>query len=118
MKRFTVMAWVVSLVAVGSYVVLAKPVLSAGPAAAQTCPVSVIVAGAMTQRALFATPELGIIVLVGDKLMRFDSQLNKIGETEIQVDMAQMQRRIEQTMQSYSSLPQPAEVQQYTAESL
>jgi hypothetical protein len=118
MKRFTVMAWMIALIAVGSYVVFARPVSPAGSGAGQTCPASAIVAGAMTQRALFATPELGIIVLVGDKLMRFDSQLNKIGETEIQVDMAQMQRRIEQAMQTYSPTPQPIEVQQETAESL
>ena len=107
MKRFTVIAWVISLVAVGSYVVLAKPAAS-GPAGAHLCPACGVVVGAMTQKALFATEDLGIIVLVGDRLMRFDSHLNKIAETEIQVDAVQMQRRMEQMMQNCSLRPEPA----------
>ncbi len=117
MKRFTVMASLILLIAVGSYVVFAHPASTAGADAAPRYSVSEIVASAMTQRALSATEDLGIIVLVGDKLMRFDSRLNKIGETEIQVDMAQMQRRIEQTLQTYTPTPQPIEVQHEEAES-
>jgi hypothetical protein len=117
MKRFTVVAWVISLVAVGSYVVFARPGAPVGPAAARTGSVSEVVTAAMAQRQLFATEDLGIIVLAGDKLMRFDSQLRKIGETEIQVDMAQMQRRIEQTLQSGALPPRAIEGPQEPAES-
>ncbi len=117
MKRFTPLAWMISLLVVGSYVVLARPTAPVEPAMVRACSVSDVVAAAMTQRQLFATEDLGIIVLAGDKLMRFDSQLRKIGETEIQVDLVQMQRRIEQTPQSYVLPPQPIEVPPAPAES-
>ncbi len=63
MKRFTPLAWMISLLVVGSYVVLARPTAPVEPAMVRACSVSDVVAAAMTQRQLFATEDLGIIVL-------------------------------------------------------
>jgi hypothetical protein len=98
MKQVTVTALAVLLVVVGSYVVLAQPAHPEGGCRLEECPVCRMTAEMMTQKALFVTQDMGVVVLAGDRLMRFDAGLNKIGEAEIGLDLDQLERRIMQRL--------------------
>jgi hypothetical protein len=100
MRQVTVTALVVSLVVVGSYVVRAQPSPPEGICTIDKCPVCRMTAKMMTHTALFVTEDMGVVVLVGDRLMRFDAALNKIGEAEIGIDLDQMERRLLHRLQN------------------
>jgi hypothetical protein len=102
----------ISLAAVATYALFAQTQLSEPGAMqggmapdgngnmVQMCPMCSMLAGAMTPRAMVATEDLGVVVLVGNRLMRFDAGLNKIAETEIPIDMQWMQGQMMHMMQN------------------
>ncbi len=57
-------------------------------------------ANSMTQEALVATSDGGVVVLAGGKLMKYDSALNLVKEVEVKVDYKGMQQRMEKMMES------------------
>jgi hypothetical protein len=113
-KRFTVIALAVSLVVVGSYVVFGQPSPREGTCTLENCPVCRMTAEMMTRQALFVTEDMGVVVLVGDRLMRFDAGLNKIGEAEIGIDLDQIERCILQRLQNCPMHRQGMRVQRVT----
>ncbi len=114
MRQFIIMGLAVSLVVVGSYVVWAQPSPPERMCTIETCPVCRMTAQMMTHGALFVTEEMGVVVLVGDRLMRFDAGLNKIGEAEIGVDLDQMERRLLHRLQNCPMHRQGMRVQPVT----
>lgn len=99
MKQLTVTALVLLSVVVGSYVVWAQPSQPEWMCTMEKCPVCRMTAEMMAQKSLFVTEDMGVVVLVGDRLMRFDAGLHKISETEIGIDLDQMERRLLQRLQ-------------------
>ncbi len=52
----------------------------------------------MMKKEIVATGDGGVIVLVGNKLMKYDKDLNLIKEVEIQVDMEAMMKKCREMM--------------------
>ncbi len=100
MKQFTVTVLAVLFVGVGSYVVWAQPTQPERTCTIEKCPVCRMTTEMMTHKALFVTEDMGVVVLAGDRLMRFDARLNKIDETAIGIDLDQMQRRLLHRLQN------------------
>lgn len=53
----------------------------------------------MMGRLMVATADGGIVILVGNKLQKYDKDLNLIKETEIKVDMTAMHKMMKQMME-------------------
>lgn len=109
MKRSIIAVTTVSLAAIASYALFAQtqspePGTMQGGMVhngnVQMCPMCSMMADAMMHRAMVATEDLGVVVLLGNRLIRFDAELNVIRETEIPIDMEQMQQKIQQMMQN------------------
>ena len=66
----------------------------------QFCPTCGAMMGAMMWKAMTPTQDGGVIVAFGNKLMRYDSQLNLVKETEMKIDMDQMYGEIQKTAQN------------------
>jgi hypothetical protein len=46
-----------------------------------------------------ATPDGGVIVAVGDRLIKYDNQLNVVKDTEMKIDMNQMFSSVQKMME-------------------
>ena len=107
MKRLLIVAVPLALLAmVGSYGVLAQqdaqtsqqPSGMMGRGMGMTgqggqmqgCAMCGMMTGAMMMKTMTATPDGGVIVAVGNRLIKYDNQLNVVKDTEMKVDMNQM----------------------------
>gem|GEM_PF-1857964 len=54
----------------------------------------------MMERSVVATSDGGVIVLAGNKLVKYDKDLNVLKEVEIKVDMAAMQKDMMEMMKN------------------
>jgi hypothetical protein len=113
MRRSLMFAAPVAIAAlIGSYVVFAQPQAQTPPQGAgqpqgqqpigpgmmrsrmmdhmQSCPMCEAMTSAMMLKTMIPTQDGGVIVAFGNKLMRYDSQLNLMKETEMKVDASQM----------------------------
>jgi hypothetical protein len=117
MKRGIAIGAVVLLAVIGSYSLLAQPQPSqpgqppmGGPMGrgmmqgqagqgGMMCPMCAAMGGAMMQKTL-AEVDDGIIVAVGNRLIKYDDDLNKVKEVTIDVDVAAMQQTMQQMMQN------------------
>ena len=50
----------------------------------------------MGGKELLATQDGGVVLMIGNKLIKYDSQLNLVKETEIKIDMEAMQKAMEE----------------------
>lgn len=111
MKRLLIAMGVVLLVVIGSYALLAQP-RQADPGrppmggmgrgmmqdGMMMCPMCAAIGGAMMQTSLAQVKD-GVIVAVGNRLIKYDNNLNKVRETTIEIDAAGMQQAMQQMMQ-------------------
>ncbi len=114
MKRLMVVAVPVALLAmVGSYGVLAQqdsqtPQRPGGMmhgmmgqgGQMQACPMCGMMVGATMMRSMTATPDGGVIVAVGNRLMKYDNQLNLVKDTEMKIDTSQMFSNMQKMMEN------------------
>jgi hypothetical protein len=120
MKRFMIVAVPIALLAMmGSYGVLAQqdsqtPLppggMGRGPGMMrgmmgqggqmQGCPMCGMMTGAMMMKTMTATPDGGVIVAVGNRLIKYDNQLNVVKDTEMKIDMNQMFASVQKMMEN------------------
>lgn len=75
------------------------------------CPIHDKMMASMMQRAIAATPDGGIVVLVGNTLMKYDSALNLVKETEIKVDEQAMQQKMQKMIDNCPICTKPGSSQ-------
>jgi hypothetical protein len=64
-----------------------------------SCPMCRSMMSSMMGKSLIATADGGVVVMVCNKLMKFDKDLNLVKETEMQIDMEGMQKKMMQMME-------------------
>jgi mono/diheme cytochrome c family protein len=72
----------------------------AGPMGGMGCPGCAVACGALTRVSVTATSDGGVVVAVAGKLVKYDSTLKKVSETDLEVDWNQVHRQIQQIMQN------------------
>jgi hypothetical protein len=60
------------------------------------CPMCHMMMGPMMGKSMIATTDGGVVVMVGDKLMKFDKDLNLVKEIKIKMDIEGMPKKVEQ----------------------
>jgi len=63
------------------------------------CPMHQMMMGSMMSKAIATTEDGGVIVSAGDKLIKYDKDLNLIKEVKIAMDMEGMQKKMSQMME-------------------
>jgi len=63
-----------------------------------TCPMHQMMMGPMMGKSMIATTDGGVVVMVGDKLMKFDSAMRFVGEAKIKMDIEGMEKKTDQPM--------------------
>lgn len=64
------------------------------------CPMCATMCKSMVDKAMAATSDGGIVVMVGYKLIKFDRDLNKVKEAQIAIDTEEIQTQMQKMMQS------------------
>ncbi len=124
MKKMIISAMVVLLVAGGAYVVLAKtePGAMIGRAMADSnemmamhkkmmdggmpggpmgmCPMCMSMCQRMMRCEVVATPDGGVVVMTGQKLTKYDKDLNMVKEVEMKIDTEKMQKDMAKMMEN------------------
>jgi len=121
MKRLMMVAVPVALlIAVGTYGVLAQqdsqtptspggmgrgPGMMRGGMMGQGghmpgCAMCGMMTGAMMWKTMTATPDGGVIIAVGNRLIKYDNQLNVVKDTEMKIDMNQMYSSVQKMMEN------------------
>jgi hypothetical protein len=62
------------------------------------CPMHHMMMGTMMNKSLVATAD-GVVVMAGEKLIKFDKDLNLVKEVKIEMDMEGMQKKMSQMME-------------------
>jgi hypothetical protein len=62
--------------------------------------------------------ENGVIVAVGNKLIKYDNDLNKVKEVAVEIDMGGMQQTVQQMMQACPMCQQMMRGQQQQAQQM
>jgi hypothetical protein len=114
MKRLFIPIALVSVVALGSYAILAQQASSAqqpgsgcmmgggmngGMMGNMTCPGGAS-CGTMMQGSVAATSDGGVVVVVAGKLIKYDAAFKKVNEVDIDVDWDAVNQKTQQTMQN------------------
>ncbi|MHC4114686.1 MAG: hypothetical protein ACYSSL_05130 [Planctomycetota bacterium] len=63
------------------------------------CPMHHTMMGSMMSKAIAPTEDGGVIVLAGDKLIKYDKDLTLVKEVKIEMDMEGMQKKMSQMME-------------------
>jgi len=58
------------------------------------CPMCMMMCKSMMDKSLIAAEDGGVILMAGCKLIKFDKDLNKVKEAEIEIDTEQMQKKM------------------------
>ena len=58
----------------------------------------------MMEKSMIATSDGGVIISVGNKLMKYDKSLNLVKEVEIKIDMEAMQKNMKEMMKNCSMM--------------
>jgi hypothetical protein len=83
-----------------------------GPMGAPGCAGCRMAWGALAHESIVATSDGGVVVAVAGKLIKYDASLQKVAETNVEVDWAQVHKRMEQIMQNCPwRQPQPRPAQ-------
>lgn len=77
----------------------------------ELCPIHDKMMASMMQRAIAATPDGGVVVLVGNTLMKYDSALNLVKETELKFDEQAMQQKMQKMMDNCPMCTKPGSSQ-------
>lgn len=132
MKRWTVVIALALLVLIGSYAVFAVQQPAQPPAGrgqgrgmmqgpmgqgGMMCPVCGMMAGTMMHKSMVRTED-GIIVAVGNKLIKYDNDLNKVKEIAVDIDMGAMRQTVQQMMQACPMCQQMMRGQQQQAQQM
>jgi hypothetical protein len=72
----------------------------AGPMGGPGCRGCAAALGALAHESVTATSDGGVVVAVAGKLIKYNSSLNKVAETTIDIDWAQVHQRMQQIMQN------------------
>jgi len=64
------------------------------------CPGCTAACGALMHPSVTATSDGGVVVAVAGKLIKYNASLQKVAETDIDVDWSQVHRKVQQIMQS------------------
>jgi len=131
MKRFMMVAVAVALLAMmGTYGVIAQQttptpsrpggmgrgpgMMQGGMMAHQGCAMCGMMTGAMMWKTMTATPDGGVIVAVGNRLIKYDNQLNVVKDTELKIDTAQMFANMQKIMDNCPMCKQMMQAQGQT----
>ncbi len=138
MKRYMIVAVAVALLAmVGTYGVLAQQdtqtptppggmgrgpgmmrggagMMPQGMMAHQGCAMCGMMTGAMMWKSMTATSDGGVIVAVGNRLIKYDNQLNVVKDTELKIDMNQMFASMQKIMENCPMCKQMMQAQGQT----
>lgn len=128
MRRVLMVVALVSLTVVGSYAVFAQPqqqpggmmgrgmmgqgqmgrgmMMQQGPGGGMGCPLCGMMASGMMQKIMVPTEDGAVIVALGDKLIRYDRNLNKVKEVSLDIDVTQMHQKMQQMMQNCPMMQQ------------
>lgn len=68
------------------------------------CPVCGAIAGGMMQKVMVATSDGGVIVALGNKLVKYDGNLNKVKEATLDMDVNQMHQKMQQMRQQQGGM--------------
>jgi hypothetical protein len=104
MKRSLLLLTALILVACLGYTVLAErnePQIPPMP----SCPMCMAMCKSVMEKALVATEDGGVILMAGCKLMKFDKDLNKVKEVQIEMNLEEMQTKMQKMMQSCPFCP-------------
>ncbi|OHB68271.1 MAG: hypothetical protein A2Y77_02180 [Planctomycetes bacterium RBG_13_62_9] len=130
MKKLIVPVVLIVLIGVGSYAIFAKQPSDApqrgmgggmmgrgmmqggGPMGGMNCPGCAAVCGAMMHESIAATSDGGVVMAVAGKLVKYDSSLKKVSETNIDIDWTAMHQRMQQMMQNCPMMQQMMKPQQ------
>ena len=64
------------------------------------CPMCPMMCKSMMDKALVATSDGGVILMAGCKLVKFDKDLNKVKEAQIEIDTKEMQNKMCEMMKN------------------
>ncbi len=132
MKRWIVVITLALLVMITSYAVFAQQQAAQPPMGrgmgggmmqgpmsqgGMMCPMCGMMAGTMMHKSLVQT-ENGIIVAVGNKLIKYDNDLDKVKEVTVDIDMGAMQQTVQQMMQACPMCQQMMRGQQQQAQQM
>jgi len=84
----------------GQEMMMGKGQMMMGKGQMMMCPMHQMMAGSMMTKSMVATEDEGIVVMAGEKLMKFDKDLNLVKETLLPIDTEAMQKKMTQTMKS------------------
>ncbi|MDP2980681.1 MAG: hypothetical protein Q8N67_01260 [Candidatus Omnitrophota bacterium] len=65
----------------------------------------------MMQKEVVVTPDGGVIVLIGNKLIKYDKDLNLVKEAEIKVDMEAMMKQMKECSEMMKKCKMDEEVE-------
>jgi len=111
MKKSLVVLFVVIVLGLASsYVFSAKEqgdgMMEKGKAG--MCPMHTSMCGSMMKSQIVATEDGGVVVLVCNKLMKYDKDLNLVKETEFKIDMEEkMKKMMEKCQMMCPQKPEP-----------
>jgi hypothetical protein len=81
------------------------------PQGGMPCPACAAMCGALMHESVTPTSDGGVVVSVAGKLIKYDSGLNKVKETNLDIDWAKVHQMAEQIMQNcpmnHRVMPQP-----------
>ncbi|MBL7188991.1 MAG: hypothetical protein ISS70_21905 [Phycisphaerae bacterium] len=63
------------------------------------CPMHGMMMGSMMTKSIAATGDGGVVVMAGNKLIKYDKDLNLVKESEVKMDMEGMQKQMSQMME-------------------
>jgi hypothetical protein len=66
----------------------------------QMCDMHRMMGQCVTNEQLVATPDGGVIAMVGNQLMKYDSNLELVTKTEVEIDYEAMQQRMQKMMEN------------------
>jgi len=66
----------------------------------EKCPMHGMMMKGMMEKTIIATADGGVFVLVGNKLIKYDKNLNLVKEIEIKIDMEAMQKNMMEMMKN------------------
>lgn len=104
MKRIFMLILIVVLIASTSYVLFAKEhmggMMDKGDKPMMgMCPKCAMMGKCMTYKQIAAVEDGGLVVIVGNTLMKYDKDLNMVKQVEIEVDMEKISQKITEMAQ-------------------
>lgn len=64
------------------------------------CAACGMMTGAMMWKTMTATPDGGVIIAIGNRLIKYDNQLNVVKDTEMKIDMNQLATAAQKMMEN------------------